>query len=140
LGLAGRPHVVPALRQMHVTQGWDDLEFDDDLVLDYQVGGVFADDHVVVKDHDSPLLDDAEPGLSHFVGKGVLVDLCNDPMTEPIGNPERTADDLPGHRLQQPCVPFIPLIRLKTLSWHPYRRLTRPDRLTPQVLTNDESH
>src|ERR1700722_17582429 len=43
LGLAGRPQVVPASRQMHVAQGWDYLEFDDDLVLDYQVGGIFAD-------------------------------------------------------------------------------------------------
>ncbi|MEA2769811.1 MAG: hypothetical protein QOD93_2773, partial [Acetobacteraceae bacterium] len=29
-----------------------------DLVLDQEVGGIFADDHVVIKDADSPLLDD----------------------------------------------------------------------------------
>jgi hypothetical protein len=56
---------------MHVAQRCDHLEFDDDLVLD---------DQVVVKDHDSPLLDDPETGLSHLVGKGVLVDLFNEPM------------------------------------------------------------
>jgi hypothetical protein len=70
LGLAARPQVVPALREMHVAQGWDDLEFDDNLVLD---------DHIVIKDHDSPLLDDPEPGHSHLVGKGVLVDLSMNP-------------------------------------------------------------
>jgi hypothetical protein len=108
-GLAGRPLVVPALREMHVAQRGDYLEFDDDLVLDYQVGGIFADNHVVVKDYDTPLLDDAEPGLSHLVGKGVLVDLFNEPMTERVGNPESTADDPPSHRLQQPPIPFIHL-------------------------------
>ena len=50
---------------MHVAQRGDDLEFDDDLGLYYRIGGIFADDHVVGKDPDSPLLDDAESGLSH---------------------------------------------------------------------------
>jgi hypothetical protein len=68
---ARRPQVIPALRDMHVTQRADHLEFDDDLVLDDHVGGIIANDHVVVKDHDSPLLDDAEPGLPHLVGKGI---------------------------------------------------------------------
>jgi hypothetical protein len=48
---------------MHLAQCAGHLEFDDDLVIDYQVGGLFADSHVVVKDHDSPSLHDAEPGL-----------------------------------------------------------------------------
>jgi hypothetical protein len=109
LGLAGRPQVVPALRELHVAQRGDNLAFDDDLVLDDQVGGIFADDHVVAKDHDSPLLDDAEPRLSRLVGKGVLVDLFNEPMTERIGDPERSADDPPSHRPQQPRIPFIHL-------------------------------
>jgi hypothetical protein len=61
-GLACRSEVVSALREMHV-------EFDDDLVLDQQVGGKFANDNVVVKDDDPPLLDGAEPALSHFVGE-----------------------------------------------------------------------
>ena len=94
---------------MHVAQRGDDLEFDDDLVLDQQVGGKFANDNVVVKDDDPPLLDGAEPALSHFVGEGVLVDLFNEPMTERIGDPESTPDDPPGHRLQQPRIPFIHL-------------------------------
>ena len=75
-----------------------------------EVGGLFAYNNVIVaKDHDSPLLDDAEPRLSHLVGQGVLVDLFNEPMTEPIGNPESTADDPPSHRLQQPRIPCIHL-------------------------------
>ena len=52
------------MREMHVAQRADDLEFDDDTVLDQQVGGKFANDNVVVKDDDSPLLDGAEPALS----------------------------------------------------------------------------
>jgi hypothetical protein len=47
-----------------------------------------ANDHVVIKDDDSPLLDDAEPALAHLVSKGVLVNRFNEPMTERIGNPE----------------------------------------------------
>jgi hypothetical protein len=31
---------------MHVAQRADHIEFDDDLVLDQEVGGIFADDHV----------------------------------------------------------------------------------------------
>jgi hypothetical protein len=58
------------------------------------------------RDQASPL-DDGEPGLSHLVGNGVLVDLFNEPMTERIGDPESTADDPPGHRLQQPRISFI---------------------------------
>jgi hypothetical protein len=94
---------------MHVAQRADHLEFDDDLVLDQEVSGKFANDHVVVKDHDFSLLDGAEPTLSHFVGKGILIDLFNEPMTERIGNPESAPDDPLGHRQQQPCIPFIHL-------------------------------
>ena len=108
-GLACRSEVVSALREMHIAQRADDLEFDDDLVLDQQVGGKFANDNVVVKDDDSPLLDGAEPALSHFVGEGVLVDLFNEPMTERIGNPESAPNDPLGQRLQQPRISFIHL-------------------------------
>jgi hypothetical protein len=48
-------------------------------VADQEVGGIFGNDHVVIKDDDSPLLDDAEPALSHLVGKGVLLNLLNNP-------------------------------------------------------------
>jgi hypothetical protein len=49
------------------------------------------------------------PALSHFVGEGVLVHLFNEPMTERIGNPERTPNDPLGQRLQQPRIPSINL-------------------------------
>jgi hypothetical protein len=55
---------------VHVAQRPCHLEFDHDLGLDHEVGGLFANDHVVVKDNDSPLLDDAEPALWQLVGKG----------------------------------------------------------------------
>ena len=108
-GLACRSEVVSALREMHIAQRADDLEFDDYLVLDQQVGGKFANHNVVVKDDDPPLLDGAEPALSHFVGEGVLVHLFNEPMTERIGNPESTPNDPLGQRLQQPRIPSIHL-------------------------------
>ena len=96
-GLACRSEEVSALREMHVAQRADDLEFDDDMVLDQQVGGKFADDNVVVKDNDFPLLDGAEPGTFAFRGRGrSLVHLFNEPMTERIGNPESTPNDPPG--------------------------------------------
>ncbi len=88
-GLACRSEEASALREMHVAQRTDDLEFDDDLVLDRQVGGKFANDNVVVKDDYSPLLDGAEPALSHFVGEGV-VHLFNEPMTERTPSPARS--------------------------------------------------
>ena len=60
------------------------------------------------------LLHDAEPGLSYLVCKGVLVDLLNKPMTNPIGNPENAPNNPFGYWLQQPRISFfIPLIRLK---------------------------
>ncbi len=58
------------MRDVHVAQRPCHLEFDHDLGLDHEVGGLFANDHVVVKDNDSPLLDDAEPALWQLVGKG----------------------------------------------------------------------
>jgi hypothetical protein len=57
--LARHLQVIPALREMQVAQRADHLEFDDDLVLDQEVGGIFANNHVVIKDDDSPLLDGA---------------------------------------------------------------------------------
>jgi len=39
------------------------LEFDDDLVLDDQVGGTFADNEAIVINRNSPLLHDAKPGF-----------------------------------------------------------------------------
>lgn len=55
---------------MRVVQRADDFEFDDDLILDQQVRGPFADDHAIVKDHNSSLLHDADPGFSDLMRKG----------------------------------------------------------------------
>jgi hypothetical protein len=129
------PQVVPALRAMHAAQRADHLEFDDDLVLDQETGGIFANDYVVVKGDDSKLPDGAESSLSHLEGKGIFGKLFNEPMTERMGNPERTSDDPLGHRLQQPRIPFI---RLTNLPWRPCRGLTGRECLMPQVLTNHE--
>jgi hypothetical protein len=115
-GLARRRQVVPALRDMPVAQRGDHLEFDDDLVLDQEVGGIVANDHVVIKDDASPLLHGAEPTFSHLPGKGVLVNLFNERMTERIGNPESTLNDPLGQRPSNQTSPpsiCIPLIRLK---------------------------
>jgi hypothetical protein len=99
-GLARRPRVVSALRDMPIAQRSDHLAFDDDQVLD---------NHGGEKNHASPLLDDAEPGLSHLVANGVPVDICNEPMVWRIGNPESTEGAPPGHRPDQPRIPFIHL-------------------------------
>jgi hypothetical protein len=48
-GLSRRPHVVPTLRDMHVTQRAEHLEFDGDLVLDQEVDGKSTNDRFVVK-------------------------------------------------------------------------------------------
>jgi hypothetical protein len=101
---------------MHVAQRADHLEFEDDLVLDQEVGGKFANDNVVVEDTDSALLDGAEPALSDLVGKGVVVDLFNEPMTERIGDPESASDDPLGDRSNNRASPSsicIPSIRLR---------------------------
>jgi hypothetical protein len=101
---------------MQVAQRADHLEFDDDLVLDQEGGGKFANDHAVVNDDASPLLGDAELGLSHLVGKRVLMDLVNEPMAERIGNREthpmiRSATGC--NNRASPSSICIPLIRLK---------------------------
>jgi hypothetical protein len=53
---------------MHVAPRSDHLEFDDDMVLDYQVG-LIANNSADVKDHDPPLQDWTSPtygqGHSH---------------------------------------------------------------------------
>jgi hypothetical protein len=78
---------------MHIAECSDHLEFDDDLVLDYQVGGEFANDHVIVKDDNPPLLGGAEPGLSRLVGKDIPIDHFSEPAAERIANPESTPND-----------------------------------------------
>jgi hypothetical protein len=52
--------------------------------------------------NDSPLLNDAEPAHSHLVGRGIFAKLSNEPITERIGNTERTRNDPLSRRLQQP--------------------------------------
>jgi hypothetical protein len=94
---------------MRIAQGADHLEFNDDPVLDQEVGGLFTNDHVVVKDNDSAMLDGAEPALAQLIGKRILVNLFNEPMTERIGNPECASDDPFSHWYQQQGIPFIHL-------------------------------
>jgi hypothetical protein len=94
---------------LEVAQRPDPLEFDDDLILDQEVGDKFANNHVLLKDHDSPLLHDTEPAFPHHVRKSVPIDRFNEPMTKRIGNPKSTPNDPFGHRLQRPRIPFIHL-------------------------------
>jgi hypothetical protein len=107
--LAGGAQIVPTLRDVQVAQPSNHLKFNDNLVLDQKIGGLFANDHVVVKDDDTPLLNDTQPAFSHLVGQGILIDLFNKPGTQCIGNPERTPNDPLGHRLQQLAIPLIHL-------------------------------
>jgi hypothetical protein len=62
---------------------------------------------VLVKAHNPPLLDDAEPG--HLVGKGILIEHFNEPIAERNANPESTPNNPLGHSHQQPRIPFIHL-------------------------------
>jgi hypothetical protein len=121
---------------MLVAQPAGHLEFDDDLVLAQEVGGLFANVYVIVKDGDSLLLDGAEPGLPHLVGNGIFGKLFNEPMTERVGSPKSTPNDPLGHRQQQRASPAsicIPLISLRNLPWRPCERLTGHECLTLQV-------
>lgn len=94
---------------MRVAQRTDHFEFEDDPILGYEVGGIFADNHVVVKDHHSTLLHVAEPGLSYLMRQGILLDLLNGLVTERIGNLKSTPNDPFGDRPPKPQIPFIPL-------------------------------
>jgi hypothetical protein len=94
---------------MHVAQPGDHLEFDDDLILDQEAGGLVANDHVVIKDNAPPLLDDAKPAFAHLVSQSVLGNLVNEPITERVGNPESAPNDPRGRRLQQQRIPCIHL-------------------------------
>lgn len=83
---------------MYIAQRGDHLEFDDDPVLDQKVSSKFANDHAIVENDDSPLLNNAEPALSDLMSQGILLDLFNEPMTERIGDPESATNDPFGHR------------------------------------------
>jgi hypothetical protein len=101
---------------MRVTQRSDHLEFDDDLVLDDQVGGIFADNHVVKKDHDSPLLDNAEPGLSQLVGKGISETFSTNPWPSALATlkAQKMIRPVTGSNSRaSPSSICIPLIRLE---------------------------
>jgi hypothetical protein len=108
--------VVSALRDMHVAQRADHLELDDDLILDYHVGGIFADNHVVVKDHDSPLLYDADPALSHSVGKSISETFSTNPWPGALAtlkaHPMIRSVTGCNNRASPPSI-CIPLIRLE---------------------------
>jgi hypothetical protein len=102
------PIACKSLRKVHVAQWGNHLKFGDDLVLDQQAGGIFANDHAIARDDGAPLLNRAEPELSHLVGKGFFVNLFNEPRSGRVGNPERTRNDPLGRRPQQPRIPYIP--------------------------------
>jgi hypothetical protein len=119
---------------MHVAQPGDHLEFDDDLVQ--EIGGIFANDHVVIKDDDSPLLDDVESALAHLVSKGVLVDLFNEPMTSALATLKvhpmiRSATG--SNRRASPSSIRIPFIRLKRPVLAP---VPTPDRAQMSNIAN----
>jgi hypothetical protein len=101
---------------MAATQPAGHLGFDDDLVPDQEAGGIFAYDHVVIKE-DSPLLDDADPAPAHLVNHGVLVNLFNEPITERIGNlkahPMIRSVTGSSNNASPPSI-CIPFIRLKS--------------------------
>jgi hypothetical protein len=120
--------VVSALRDTYVAQRSDHLEFDDDPVLDDQVGGLFADNHVVVKDQDSPLLDDGGPGLSHLMDEGISETFSTNPRPGALAtlNAQKMIGPVIGsNNRASPSSMCIPLIRLKrpVLASVPQRRL-----------------
>jgi hypothetical protein len=101
---------------MHVAQRADHLEFDDDLVLDQQVGRRFPDDHVVVRDDNSPLRDGAEPALSHLAGRGISESFSTIPRPSALAvlKAHPLIRSVTGaNNRASPSSTFIPLIRLK---------------------------
>ena len=98
---------------MHVAQRVDHFEFDGDVVLDNQVGGIVADDCVIVEGHDALLLRDAELGFSYLVGRGALIGFFHESATERIGNPKSTCEATGRNNRASPLSLSIPLIRLK---------------------------
>lgn len=100
---------------MHVAQRVDHFEFDGDVVLDNQVGGIVADDCVIVEGHDALLLDAATPSSDFRISwaGGVLVGLFHESATERIGNPKSTCEATGRNNRASPLSLSIPLIRLK---------------------------
>jgi hypothetical protein len=84
---------------MHGAQRGNHLEFDDDLmILGQAAGGKFANNQAIAKDDGTSLPNHAEPELSYLEGKGIFVDLFNEPISGRIGNPERTRNKPFGRR------------------------------------------
>jgi hypothetical protein len=66
-------------RGLPVAQRADHPGFDDDLVLDRQVGNIFAGNHAIMKDDDPPLPHNAKPTLSHLRDNGISETVSTNP-------------------------------------------------------------
>jgi hypothetical protein len=78
----------------------DDFQFDDNGVLDEEVGDVFAADDVLVANGHALLLRDVEAEQAQFSGEGVFADFLQKSGSERIGDFGRGTDDALGQRVQ----------------------------------------
>ena len=80
---------------MRIVQRTNNLQFDQDATANQQVGHILANNDTVVMDHNRLLLQDRQPGLTHFMGQGIFINLLRETGTKPIHNPKSAADNDP---------------------------------------------
>src|SRR5271166_2574821 len=92
--------IVKALCGVDRIQRFDRLQFDQDRVLDQQIGCIGANDHAVVMDGHGMLMENRQASLSKLVRQCVLVHLFQEPGAERVRNGESASDNQPRKVIQ----------------------------------------
>ena len=78
---------------MSIFDGTGNLQFDNDLVFDQEVGDELSDNSVVVPDGDCMLLLNLQSSFLQLKSKSILVDLFQKPVTQLFADLEGAAND-----------------------------------------------
>jgi hypothetical protein len=97
---AGGFQIVHALREVDAVEGSHCFQFDDDAVINNQIGGVFPDDNSVVSNDDRMLLRDAEAVFPQLVSQAILVHLFQKSGSHFVQDGECATDDALGDPVQ----------------------------------------
>ena len=84
---------------MGVVQRCDGLAFDDNRVVDHQVGDVGANNATLEPHIDRPLLLDGVAGVAELVRQRVFVNLLEESGAKPVGDRERNVSTTLIHQV-----------------------------------------
>jgi len=92
-----------------VAKRFYDFQLNHDRVIDYEIGGIFADNDIIVAYDDGFLLDDRQAVFPYFDCERVLVNLFEKSHALGIRHSERAPNDPFGQAVQRGLIHTYPI-------------------------------